>query len=56
MIRLDHEIEAFMDATEPPPSAPIYHVDGWKMSIHSPWSEHGLQERQGQEDQQGRKD
>ena len=53
MIRLDHEIEAFMDATEPPPAAPFYNEDGWKLSIHAPWSEHGLRQKEQGKGQEG---
>jgi len=31
MMRLDYEIEEFMDATEPPAVAPKITVDGWNM-------------------------
>jgi hypothetical protein len=37
MIRLDHEIESYLDATEPLPERPIVKVDGWKMQITAPW-------------------
>ena len=30
-MRLDYEIEEFMDATEPPPVAPKVTIDGWRM-------------------------
>ena len=38
MMRLDHEIEAYMDETEPPPQQAITEISGWSMRKRVPWS------------------
>ena len=37
MIRLDREIEAYLDVTEPPPEKPITTISGWSMRKRAPW-------------------
>ena len=38
MMRLDQEIEAYMQETEPPPEQPITEISGWSMRKRAPWT------------------
>ena len=37
--RLDAEIKAWHDAQPDDTPQPTYKIDGWNMSIHSPWND-----------------
>jgi len=37
--RLDTAVEIWRATAPDEPPTPVYKEDGWKMSIHSPWSD-----------------